>query len=424
MIQTLRRQAAGLDLRFLTSSTVLTIGIALARLFGFGFSLILARRLSPDDYGFVQYSITVAGVVAIGTMPFMQHVLARFIGKFKAESEELLAEYMNAIWWMLVGLVTLSIVIAVPLLALSGRLHIGVMIIFLGVTLFYSYYGLARGHMASYRLMIAYLGSNIVQIIAIFIVYYLLENQSVMPALLIYGLSYLLPIVLLQAFAPLPLNWRLKLPRFAQVKELLQFSWPIWVSHVAYTLYSGIDVLLLERFSGTAAVGAYALSKTLSMLLSFVPIGLNTILLPKVAATPREQHGRLMRQVIIIFAAVNLPILLVYLLGYQFFVQYVFGRDYVVGFEVILVLGIGEIFYGMHGIITAVVVGGNRPQIETISRILTVVVVVIVGSIVIPAYGIAGAALTVLISGIIAVGVYAVTLFLERNRKSHEGVQV
>jgi O-antigen/teichoic acid export membrane protein len=424
MIQTLRRQAAGLDLRFLTSTTVLTVGIALARLFGFGFSLILARRLTPEDYGFVQYSITLAGIVSVGTMPFMQHVLARFIGRYKAEGEAVLAEYMNAIWWIVTGITALSIVLAVPILALSGRLHLGVMIIFLGVTLFYSYYGLARGYMASYRLMIVYLGSNVVQIIAIFIVYYLLENQSVGPSLMIYGVSYLLPIVLLQIFSPLPLHWKLKLPPFSKVMELLRFSAPVWTSHIAYTLYAGIDVLLLERYAGNAAVGAYALSKTLSMLLSFVPIGINTVLLPKAAGIPREQHGRLLRQMMLIFAVANLPFLVLYLLGYQLFVQFIFGRAYVVGYDVILMLALAEILYGLHGMITAIVVGGNRPHLETISRLLTVVVVVITGSIVIPAHGISGAAFTVLISGIIAVGTYALTLLLERNRKPHESLPV
>jgi O-antigen/teichoic acid export membrane protein len=424
MIQTLRRQASGLDLRFLTSTTVLTVGIALARLFGFGFSLILARTLTPDQYGFIQYSITLGGVIAIGTMPFMQHVMARFIGKYKAESEELLAQYMNTFWWMLMGVVTLSIVIAVPVLALSGKLHLGAMIVFLGMTLFYSYYGLARGHMASYRLMIAYLGSNVIQVIAIFVVYYLLQNEEVMPALLIYGLSYLVPIVLLQIFSPLPLFWKLSLPPRDKIMELVRFATPVWVSHIAYTLYSGIDVLLLERYAGTAALGAYALSKTLSMLLSFVPIGLNTILLPKAAATPREQHGKLLRQVVVLFAVANFPFLVLYLLGYQFFVRYLFGHDYVVGFDVILMLALGEVLYGLHGIITAVVVGGNRPQLETVSRILTVIVVVVVGSLAIPAYGITGAAFTVLISGIIAVGAYALALLLERNRKTHDTVQV
>lgn len=420
MIQTLRRQASGFDTRLLTSTTVLTIGIALARLFGFGFSLILARRLTPENYGFIQYSITLGGVLAIGTMPFMQHVMARFIGKYKAESEETLAAYMNTIWWMLMGIVTLTILLSVPVLALSGRLHLGVMVVFLGMTLFYSYYGLARGHMASYRLMAAYLGSNVVQIIAIFVVYYLLDSQTVMPALLIYGLSYLVPIVLLQIFAPLPLHWKLVLPPRAKLVELVRFSVPLWLSHISYTLYAGIDVLLLERFSGNAAVGAYALSKTLSMLLTFVPFGLNTVLMPKVAATPPDQHGKLLRQVVVLSLLANLPFLGLYLLGYQFFVHYIFGQVYVVSFEVILMLGLGETLHGLHGTITAVVVGSNRPHLETVSRISTVIVVIVVGSLAIPAYGITGAAFTVLISGIIALLAYAVTHLLERNRKSHE----
>jgi O-antigen/teichoic acid export membrane protein len=126
----------------------------------------------------------------------------------------------------------------------------------------------------------------------------------------------------------------------------------------------------------------------------------------------------------VLFTVANLPFLVIYLLGYQFFVRYAFGQDYIVNFEVILMLALGEILYGLHGIITAIVVGGNRPQLETLSRVLTVVVVVIVGSLAIPAYGITGAAFTVLISGIIAVAAYALTLLLERNRKPYEAAQV
>jgi len=98
---------------------------------------------------------------------------------------------------VLLGMIAISILIAVPILVLTDRFQIGVLVIFLGSTLFYSYYGLARGFMASKRLLAAYLGSNLVQIIAIIVVYQFGSTDSPTPALLIYGLSYLLPVIVL-----------------------------------------------------------------------------------------------------------------------------------------------------------------------------------------------------------------------------------
>lgn len=388
------------------SSTVVSVGIALARLLGFGFSLVLARVLSPDDYGFVQYSLTLAGIVSLLTMPFGQHVLARFIGTVKEKPVEL-SEFLSTAWIIQIGLVVVTLLVAVPVLAISGRLNIGVIVVFLGFTLHYSYYGLSRGFMASWRLMAAYLGSNVVQMIIIVIVYVVLGERNPMPGLIIYGASYLLPITLLQLTQPLPVKFRLFIPKRAQVESILKFTAPVWLSHAAYTFYVGIDILLIEQFLGTGAVGMYALTKTLTMLLSFVPAGLTTVLLPKVASTKSGSHMTLLRNTIGITLATNALVLVFLLIAYRPFINFVFGSDYVVPLSVLIMLSFSEIAFGIGGIITAVVVGAGMPHLETISRGIVVVVTLIIGVIVVPRMGLDGAALTSLVGAIAGVVAYA-----------------
>src|SRR5690606_22586690 len=102
-----------------------------------------------------------------------------------------------------------------------------------------------RGFMASRRLLAAYLGSNLVQLIAIIVFYELGSTQSPTPALLIYGLSYLIPIAALQVWRPLPLKLRFGLPDKAITFELLRFTVPVWISHATYIFFTGMDVLLV-----------------------------------------------------------------------------------------------------------------------------------------------------------------------------------
>lgn len=376
------------------NSTLISVGIALARLLGFGFSLVLARLLSPENYGYIQYTLTLAGIVALLTMPFGQHVLARYVGGAQDRPAEL-DEFLSTAWIILLGLIVVTLAVAVPLLALSGNLNPGVIVVFLGFTLHYSYYGLARGFMASWRLMAAYLGSNLVQMIAIVVVYVIMGARDPMPALIIYGASYLLPIVLLQLSRPFPIRFRVFVPRLDYARRILKFTAPIWISHAAYIFYAGIDILLIERFLGTSAVGVYALTKTLTMLLSFVPAGVATVLLPKVAGSG-DQHRSLMWNTIFVSLGANALVLIILLIGYRPFIGFMFGDEYVVPLAALLMLALSEIGFGIHGIVTAVLVGTDQPHWETLSRIVVVIVSLIAGVILIPALGLSGAALTLL----------------------------
>ncbi|MFN8447213.1 MAG: oligosaccharide flippase family protein [Anaerolineae bacterium] len=411
-----RRQFTAFDLSFLTESTLLTIGITIARVLGFGFSLVLARKLAPDDFGYVQYTLTLAGVIAIGTQPFVQHVMARFVGKYHADDERL-QQTLHAIWWTLLGITTLTLVISVPVLILTDRFSISVLVIFAGFTLFYGYYGLARGFLASKRLLIAYLGSNIVQILAILLFYEIGDVRSSTPALLIYGLSYLLPIILLQVVQPLPLYFRFSLPDKTILRELLRFSLPVWISHAAYIFYSGMDVLLLERYMDSSTVGVYVLTKTLTMLFSFVPVGLITVLLPKVAALPTHKHFALLKKSLIAVLLMNGAALIVFALCYQWFVGTFINPDYVVPMDIMLMMALSEVLFGFHGIITAVVVGGNNPQLETVSRIIIVITALVVGMILIPSLGLRGAALMKLACGMVSLVTYLTAAVIRRRQR-------
>ena len=386
---------------FIRSSGMISIGVALARLLGFGFSMVLARVLIPEDYGFIQYSLTLANFVALLTIPFGQHVLARFIGGVKDQPEDLQA-FLSTAWIMLLGLVGVTLLVAVPVLALIGRLNLGVIVVFLGFTLHFGYYGLARGFLAPGRLTIAYLGSNVVQLIAIVLVYVVLRETSPMPALIIYGASYLLPIALLQWRHPFPMRFRLALPDRASVRRVLKYAAPIWASHVAYILYAGVDVLLIQHFLGDAAVGVYALTKTLTMLLSFVPTGISTVLLPRIAAEQRGGHLPLVRNTILASLGVNALVLVVMVIGYQPFIRLVFDEVYVVPLIVLLLLALSEIAFGVHGIVTAVLLGSDQPQWETVSRVVVVIVSVLAGVILIPRWGLTGAALMMALGGVAA----------------------
>ena len=402
-----KKNLRGLDWEFVRGSAVLSVGMAAARALGLAFSLVLARAFTPTDFGTIQYGITLAMTVAIGTMPFGQHVLARFIGKYKADAEQLDRILSNA-WIILAVLFGLTLLVSVPVLSILDRLNVGVLVTFAGVTLFYTYWGMSSGFQAPARLTIAYLGSNIVQIVLVWSTIFVLHIRSPLLALVLYGASYFLPVAILQRFWPLPARVRPSRPRRDVIREIFKFSWLIWVSHAGFMLYSSISTLLLEHYSGSAAVGVYALASTLSLVFLFLPRGIATLLMPQAAAGCGQAHRRLIEKTLVLSLGINGVILAVYLALVRWFVQSAFGPEYVADMSTCVILAVTSIVSGVHTMITAVLVGSGQPEIETLSRGVAVLFVAGTGWLLIPGHGLQGAAIAELLGALGALATYGV----------------
>jgi O-antigen/teichoic acid export membrane protein len=379
----------------LNSSAILSIGIAAARALALAFSLLLARAFVPEDFGYVQYMIALANVFAIGTQAFTQHILARTVARYKADSERLDKELSN--YWIVLSVLYLgTLAVTIPALLLSDRFNYGVFIVFTGTTLFYTYYGLSRGFMSNFKLLVAYVGSNLVQLIATVAFIILPGSKSTFLALFIYGMSYVPPIVALFIFAPFPFKFRFARPERAIIGPLVASSVPVWISQVCFMILTVIDVLYLERFHGTAAVGVYSLSKTLCMVFAFSQMAINTTLMPKIAALPEEQHMPLLKKALLANTAVNFAFLVVFALTYNWIVGNVFSPEYVIPIHVPVAVALACIGMSTHSVLSAVYVGSFRARVETISLIVGVVVAVVVGLLVIPTQALFGAGLTFL----------------------------
>lgn len=382
--------------RFIRRSSFNSLGIALARVLGFAFSFILAHAYKPDQYGHVVYSLMLASVISLVIQPFGQHVMAYYIGKYSANLRQLNL-VMGNLWVIWMGLLGLTLLVSIPLLIIFGRFSVGTVVVFLGTTLFYTYYGISSGFLSSSRLLVVYVGSNLVQIVLVSIVALVLRVDSVTPAIFIYGLSYLIPLGAVVYFAPLPAGFRFQIHR-ATIKDILNFSVPIWLSHFLYLGYSVLDVFLLEYFTDEKEVGVYGLTKTISTVFHFFPVGIQLFLMPKVAGSAENEHRLLLMQSLTVVFVVNLIGGILYVLIYPWFIINFIGRDYYKGLWFGLLMALSAMLYAFHTIITSTLVGQRRAPIETISRTIMMLIIIGFGLALIPKHGALGAVVASLLS--------------------------
>lgn len=407
------RRARAADWAFIRGSAQLVAGMTLGKVLGFAFSIVLAAAFTPGDYGAIQYAITLSTIMTIVMQPFGQHVLARFVSRYRDDLHQLRQMLANA-WAVWVALLAITLLVSVPVLSVIGQLDAGILAIFAGTTLFYTYWGLSRGFSAPLRLSAAYVGSNAIQLALVVVLIRVAALRSTLLAESIYGLSYLLPLLLLQSFWPFPLRAERTSLRWATVGEIVRFSGPIWLSHAGYMLYSSIEVLLLERFAGNEAVGVYVVAKTLASVFLFVPTSFATLLMPKAVSASSSARRRLLARTLAGSFILNAVILVCYLLVVRWFVGTVLGPAYVIDMGVYAILAFGMICLGSESVVTAMVVGSGRPGLETIMRGVALLAAVIAGFLLIPSHGTLGAAMTMALGSFCSLLTYGV--FAARKR--------
>ncbi|MCB2180232.1 oligosaccharide flippase family protein [bacterium] len=371
------------DWQLLKGSAMISIGTIVARVLGFAFSIVLARIFTTGDYGAIQYSITVASVVGIVSQPMGQHVLSRFIGRYSKDPEKLNQMVAHIVTLLAITFI-LSLIIAAPFLNAIHQLSIGVLVIFFGETLFYSYWGMAAGTQNANKLTIAYLSSNLFQLILVVLAFQVFNSQSTMLALIIYGSSYLLPLLILQFFYPLPIKFHTVKYNKEIFIEIIKFSFPKLVSHASYIGYRSLDIFLLEYYSTPKELGAYLLSRTIVSVFLFIPRGISSLLMPKVASVDDAEAKNSLNQMVIISLAINVLIFAFYMLFNDWAISTVFGENYKLNMLTYAIMGLTAIFVGMYDLINSYSVGKGSPAIETFGYLIAVALIFGIGSILVP----------------------------------------
>lgn len=393
---------------WMKSSLYNSIAIALARVMGIAFSFMLARAYSSSEFGYVTYVLSVANLVAIVTQPFGQHVLPFIIGRYH-DDEEQFKHIMNNVWTIALIFLVLTFIIAIPVLQLLDRFSWELMTVFFGITVFYTYHGLSTGFLSSSRFLTAYLGSNFMQLVLIAIAVYGFKAETVVPSIYIYGLSYLLPLTILVIFFPLPAHFGIAID-LSIIRRILRTFAPILMSHGLFVIHFAADVILLEYFTTESIVGTYGLTKTLVSAFGFIPSGIALVLLPQIANPKTTNRMQMLVRSVTFATAINVVAAVFFLALYPWVIKTFFNEEYYIGITFAIIMSIESILVSIHGLSFAGLAGAEKTYIDTISRIVMVVGIIVAGILLIPTYEAIGAAWAALIS--VAAGMSIHTIYV------------
>jgi O-antigen/teichoic acid export membrane protein len=392
-----------------TDSGLVVLAKVVTTAIGFLAHTILVRNLEPDTFGVFSLAVTIvivsSGFAAIG----MNQTVARFISATEREKAN---QY---------------IVIGVSVVLITGSFF--AIIIFFADGLLeglFSSKGLARFLRALAILVLLRPLADVVLAIARgfektrwkvlsndllpFVVslsvlgYFVYQGEVLLGALLFYILRPVFRIVLLLINLSQWKKWTFHptIPNRTTTSETFSFTWPLAFQGFVALFMGNMDILMLGWLSTSSAVGYYRSIQPVSQMLLFLLTSLTFIYLPIATRyytkDELEKLDSLYKAATRWVAQATFPLFLFFLLFGQEFIKIVFSEEYVAAWIALNILSIGmysRVFVGPNGMTIKAI---DRTQEDLLASISSLITNVVLNLVLIPRYGIEGAAIATTLS--------------------------
>lgn len=205
------------------------------------------------------------------------------------------------------------------------------------------------------------------------------------------------------------------------IKDLLSFSFWIFVSNVVGQLYDATDMVLIGTIPtlGTAAVTVYNIGITFNVMIGSINAGISSLLVPKAnkmvfsGASPSDLTETAIRMGRIQAIIVSLFVFGFLTFGREFIYFYV-GDGYVVSYWIALVCMIPNSIPLVQSFFLNILIAKNKNKFRAITYLLAAVINVIVTWYALKVIGVLGAAFATSLASFFSSGVMMNWFYLKR----------
>jgi O-antigen/teichoic acid export membrane protein len=219
--------------------------------------------------------------------------------------------------------------------------------------------------------------------------------------------------------APLRLAWNRPLAR-----GMLTFGSKSYLQTLASTLHFRIDQYMIAMLLDPTQVGYYAVAVNLTNLLLKIPDATGTVLFPRLAGAPEpDAHAatsRVCRNTLFVTVAVGL----VYALFGGLAIRLLYGHAYTDAVLPLRLMLPGIVMISLYLILTRNFTSRNRQQVNIVAAVAALGINVGCNWVLIPRWGIAGAAISTAISYTVAAAILLVVFVRESGHSVSDIVLV
>lgn len=406
------------------SAILMMVGGVLGRAIGLVGEALIARLLQPELYGSVSLAYTIVSAVAGLSLLGINEGLTRLGStnkESKAQGELIVASFITTAFSGIIGMVLLYL-FRVPLAETVGDPMIARYLLLLSPIVFIGPLSkivisiLRIQKKSAATVLVRALLSRILPIVFVIIASMYIGDPILGISYWILAPSIILCIGGLIAFSNIDKSY-LTLPTHERIRELWTFSWPIAVSSVIFLLLSRTDIIMIGYFLDSRNIAYYRVIQPLRQAATMFIGSFSFLFLP--LATEAYNNDNF-EEVDTLFGSVakwgiilTIPIILTFVYRSTEVVILLFGQSYTEAAFPLAILSGGLFLRTISGPNGDVIKTINRTEVEIRASIGGLFINLFLNWILIPIYGISGAAIATVAGYTVYNGIELVVIYRE-----------
>ncbi|TAF11738.1 MAG: hypothetical protein EAZ75_01925 [Flavobacteriia bacterium] len=194
-----------------------------------------------------------------------------------------------------------------------------------------------------------------------------------------------------------------KTPNVISNKGLLKTASPMLFSGLLLYLLNWTDVIMLGIMTNESEVGIYNIAYKIGSVGFLVIVSVSTIITPKIAelygSGNLQELKKLIHNSTRLISVLTIPLVLFLVIGSEYILSF-FGENVIVGSSTLIIVSVGVLFSAMAGNVDQILNMTNNQIVLRNITIISFFINIIFNFILIPNYGIKGAAIASLISNV------------------------
>lgn len=415
--------------RFVKGGAIVFIALIVSSVMGLLLRIFLSRSLSVADYGLFYAVFALVSVFGSFRDFGIGQAVIRAIPKYAIQKDFRMIKSSMTV--LMIIQISFSLVVAIVLIALSDQIAMtvfetmqaSIMIKllsgwFLFQAIFYTFKGTFRALQDVVPFSI--LGFSEIFFPFLFALLFIsVLGSSVVNVALAYlvglGVTIFITLSIFLKKHTNIIKAKLNISR-GLLKGLFTFALPVLISGFASMTIGYMSTLMLTVFRSLSEVGLYQVAFPASNLILYFPSAIGVMLFPMVAELwARKKHdlvGKAVHTLIKFSFIFIVPIALILIAFPELVISTLFGSKYLAASMTLRILAFGAIIQTLYTILNRVILGIGRPIIITKVMGITACFVFISNLVLIPLYGIEGAAIAFVLSTLVSL-----TLSLKFIRK-------
>ena len=390
-------------------SAFVFIGTIISLLLGFVSQILLVKATTQNEFGIYSLALTIATICVTISSLGLKEGSARYIAYFKGKDD---VENIGAIVFSSIVIalfasvsITLLIILTSEYIAtqLFNSIELSTILNLLAITIPFTV--LVNVFVSIFR------GFNNAKIHVYFnnilrpVTYIILLGVAILLHLQFIQLVYTYIVSILITFLALSLYFINKVPikiKFDQIKvksnakELLVYSMPLLAVSILLTAMSWTDTLMLGYFKTTETVAAYNAVYPIANLLSVVINSIGFLYVPIIsqlyARNQIQEVGTINASSTKWCFMITFPIFVLIFLFPEFIINSLYGPRYVEASTVLQILGIGFIMNSFFGVNYYTLMSTGKSRFLMNCTLISAILNICLNIILIPHYGMVGAA--------------------------------